>query len=271
MSLAQIVDDSGPIFIPAHAATHDGFREWVKSDDFVDRGRISYLKDQIVIEMPDDFGEVFLPTRALTHAGFRRWVTSDEAPPHRRFSYIDGQVVIEMSPEELETHNKVKVEVSRSISNLSRKIGRGTFYADGTLVTNKKAGLSSEPDATFVLWETLESRRVQFVARKEREGEFIELIGAPDWVLEIVSRTSVRKDTLLLRKIYHRAKIPEYWLITAFSPEIDFQILHWRKTGYAAMPIRDSWRRSPLFACRFRLTRQRDRLGYWEYTLEIDE
>jgi hypothetical protein len=40
--------------------------------------------------------------------------------------------------------------------------------------------------------------------------------------------------------------------------------------GYAAMPIRGGWRRSPLFDCSFRLTRERDRMGYWEYNLETD-
>ena len=156
------------------------------------------------------------------------------------------------------------------MGNLARKIRRGTFYADGTLVTYKQAELSTEPDGMFVLWTTLESGRIQLVRRKDHDDEFTELVGTPDWVLEVVSRTSVRKDNVVLRGVYHRAKIPEYWLITAFGPEIDFQILRWRKTGYAAMPIRDGWRRSPLFDCRFRLTRQRDRVGHWEYTLESD-
>jgi Uma2 family endonuclease len=59
---------------------------------------------------------------------------------------------------------------------------------DGMWITNDEADLSNEPDAVFASWDTLESGRAVL------SSDELELIGSPDWVLEIVSKSSVRKD-----------------------------------------------------------------------------
>ena len=51
--------------------------------------------------------------------------------------------------------------------------------------------------------------------------------------------------------------------------EIDFQILHWRKKGYVAAPQKGGWQRSRVFGYGFRLERQRDDMGLWDYTLQV--
>jgi Uma2 family endonuclease len=145
----------------------------------------------------------------------------------------------------------------------------GRFYLDGILLTNKKAGVANKPDATFVSWAGLEKALVRLVPQTGRQGQYLEIEGTPDWVLEIVSDSSVAKDTQLLRTAYQRAGIPEYWLVDARGPEIVFQILHWRKTGYVPAPRRGGWQRSAVFGRHFRLVREPARMGLWEYTLQM--
>ncbi len=174
-----------------------------------------------------------------------------------------------MSQEELETHNIVKMEVSRVVLNLNREARWGKFYGDGVLVSNEAAGVSNNPDGTFVLGKSLRSGRVRFVPRVGEHGQYIEIEGTPDWVMEVMSDSSVGKDTQKLRAAYHRAGIGEYWLIDARGEEIVFQILYWRKDGYRAAPVKDGWQRSRVFGRSFRLERQRDALGFWEYTLQV--
>jgi hypothetical protein len=72
-----------------------------------------------------------------------------------------------------------------------------------------------------------------------------------------------------LREKYHRANVSEYWLIDARGPKIDFQILLHEPTGYVPAPKRAGWQLSRVFGRSFRLTRRRDRLGSWEYTLHV--
>jgi Uma2 family endonuclease len=211
--------------------------------------------------------EIHVPASALTLDGFRAWATSDDFPERVRITFIEQELFIDMSPEELETHSKLKATVGTTICVLNNRRDLGEYYPDGSLVTNPAAKLSTEPDGTFVLWESLESGRVRKVPRKDHKGEYMELAGSPDWVMEIVSRSTIRKDTQRLRAKYHRANVTEYWLINAFEEEMTFQILHHEPTGYVPAPQRGSWQYSRVFGRYFRLERQRGRMGFWKYTL----
>ncbi|MBI3467934.1 MAG: Uma2 family endonuclease [Planctomycetes bacterium] len=212
---------------------------------------------------------IHVPASAATLAGFRTWATSDHFPRQGRVSFIRQEIIVDMTPEEIETHIKVKAAISSTLFSLSQKLDLGTFYPDGTLVTNKPADLSTEPDGTFVTWEGFRAGRVRAVPRKDRPGEYRELEGTPNWVLEVVSRSSRLKDTRLLREAYHRAGVPEYWLIDALGRTIDFQMLCYRRSGYVRALARRGWLHSRVFDRDFRLRRRRDPLGFWQYMLEV--
>ena len=152
---------------------------------------------------------------------------------------------------------------------MNEELDLGEFYSDGTLVTNEAADLSTEPDGTFVTWRSFEAGRVRLTPREDRPGQYVELQGTPDWVLEVVSRSSVAKDTRVLRAAYHRAGVPEYWIIDARFDAIDFQVLRRRRDRYVVVAPRGGWHRSPVFGRGFRLERRRNRMGRWKYTLEV--
>jgi Uma2 family endonuclease len=188
--------------------------------------------------------EIVIPPSAHTLPGFRVWAKSDVFPERGRISFINKEIVIDMSPEEIETHIKVKMEIGYGLMHLNKKTKQGEFYGDGTLVTNAEANLSTEPDGSFVKWESLDTSRVRLIPREGAEGEYLEVEGTPDWLLEVVSKSSVRKDTEQLRERYHRAGIPEYWLVNARGEDIDFQILLHETNGYVAAPGRGGWQES---------------------------
>jgi len=232
------------------------------------RQPLSSQKSPSVAPAPDRFS-FRIPVSALTQAGFRDWATSDDFPEHIRAAFIEGEIFIEMSNEELEAHILVKTEISRALSTLVRELKLGKFFGDGLLISNEEASVSNNPDASFFTLESFRSGRVRLVPKKDETERYREVEGTPDWVLEVVSDSSVQKDTARLREAYHRAGISEYWLIDARGDEIHFQILSHRKNGYAATPIRAGWQRSRVFGRAFRLDRQRDALGLWEYTLHV--
>jgi Uma2 family endonuclease len=217
----------------------------------------------------DDAPPIRIPVSATTHAGFRAWATSDAFPERLRASFINQEIIIDMSPEELETHNKVKTTVVGAIDFLNRRLDLGELFSDRTLVSNRAAGLSTEPDATFVSWSSFDAARVRLVPRKKRPGQYMELEGTPDWVLEIVSQSSVAQDTEWLRESYHRAGIPEYWLIDARFDELSFQVLRRRRDRFAVVAARGGWCRSQVFGHSFRLERQKNKIGRWSYTLGV--
>jgi Uma2 family endonuclease len=210
-----------------------------------------------------------IPADAFTLAGFRAWAKSDELPEKLRVTFVDGEIYLEMPKEELTTHALVKTEVCGGLHILNRKRKLGLLCINGVLVTNEEAGVSNNPDAVLIRKKSIKSGRVRLVPSTSEDEQIVEIEGTPDWLLEIVSNSSVRKDTQRLHGAYHRAGVPEYWLIDARGEAIDFQILLWRKQGYVAAPSRDGWQKSRVFSREFRLTRRRDDMGLWEYTLRV--
>jgi Uma2 family endonuclease len=213
--------------------------------------------------------DLVVPAEAHALAGFRAWAVSEEFPQRGRICFLNGEIFIDMSPEELETHSGVKLEVTRVLATLNRKEKLGRVYPDGVLLTNPTAGLSTEADAAFATWKDLESGRLRQVPREGVAGQYVEVEGTPSWVLEVVSAYSVRKDTRVLPELYHRAGVDEVWIIDARGADIQFRLLVRGEEEYEEATGRGGWRPSTVFGRRFRLTRERGRMGLWEYTLEV--
>ena len=110
------------------------------------------------------------------------------------------------------------------VQNLNRTLRKGKLCVAGVLVSNVAAGVSSNPDATLLLFKSLRSGRVRLVPRVGKTGRYKEILGKPDWLLEVVSDGSVQKDTEKLPAAYHRAEVSEYWLVDARGDTIDFRI-----------------------------------------------
>lgn len=208
--------------------------------------------------------EVRIPERLTGLRAFRRWVRSPEFPTRGRFAFLAGEVWVEMSPEEMFWHNQVKGEIGRVLAGLALAPGLGRYFHDRVLVSNPKANLSTEPDGTFVSFEALRDGRVRWV--KGEEG-YVEMEGTPDMVLEVVSSSSVRKDTIVLRELYWLAGVREYWLVDARGGALRFDLLRRTRAGYASAPARDGWRRSRVFSMAFELTSRQDEMGYPQYLL----
>jgi Uma2 family endonuclease len=97
-----------------------------------------------------------------------------------------------------------------------------------------------------------------------------EVDGTPDMVLEIVSQTSVRKDTVDLRRLYWLAGIPEYWLVDARTESVQFDILKRGTRSYlSTRKAPGGWLKSNVFGASFRLKRKMDQLGNPQFELEM--
>ncbi|MGH7224168.1 MAG: Uma2 family endonuclease, partial [Gemmataceae bacterium] len=134
------------------------------------------------------------------------------------------------------------------------------------LLSNVDADIAVKPDALFASTDAL-ADRVRILEGKN-EG-YVELVGSPDMVLEVVSTSSVRKDTQRLRRDYWQAGIREYWLVDARKEPLDFDILRYTPKGYRAVLKKDGWINSVVFGKSFRLIHRIAALGRPKYTLEL--
>jgi Uma2 family endonuclease len=212
---------------------------------------------------------VTVPDTAFDHDGYREWVVTQ--PPGVRTTYVCGEVLVEMSPESLETHNQVKLAVTLGLGLFVRDHDLGVVYPDGALVTHEGAGVSAEPDLTFVSWAAFDDGRVRLQPRAGDAADFIEIVGSPDLVVEIVSDGSVGKDTRLLRAAYASAGIREYWLIDARGADIVFDILVNRHGTFEASAASDGAPVSNVLGGRWRLTRHTNRAGRSAYRLDRED
>jgi len=197
---------------------------------------------------------------------FCRWAVSDQYPERGRFSYLCGTIWVDLSMENLYRHNQVREAIGFVLGQLVREAKSGRFLPDEMLLRNSTADLSTEPDGMFVSYDALRSGRVQRI----EEPDYLQLEGAPEMVLEVVSATSVHKDTRELRELYWRAGVLEYWLIDVRAASPHFNILRHGAKGYTATRKQaGGWVKSTVFARSFQMRQTTDPLGDPLYVLNV--
>jgi Uma2 family endonuclease len=211
--------------------------------------------------------KVRVPNWVEDLASFRQWAHSPEFPERGKISYLKGEVWVDISKEQLFSHNQVKGEISSVLTAFVKKNRLGIFFPDGMLLSDLETDFATGPNAIFVSKESLQSDRVIMI--EGADGGYVELQGVPDMVLEVVSPSSVEKDTQVLREVYWQLGIDEHWLVDARGERLDFDILRHGAKSY--IPVRKSagWLRSTVSGASFRLTRKTNEMGHAEFTLAV--
>ncbi|HWG46073.1 MAG TPA: Uma2 family endonuclease [Gemmataceae bacterium] len=213
---------------------------------------------------------VCIPPEVVDLDSFCRWAISDQYPERGRFSFLHGTLWVDLSMEDLYLHNRVKTQFTIVLGALVETLGLGIWIGDGMLLRHSTADLSTEPDGMFVSYDALRSGRVVRV-----EGETsncLQLEGTPEMTLEVVSATSVHKDTVELRELYWQAGVLEYWLVDARGATPRFDILRRGPKGYTATRKQTGgWNKSNVFGRSFQLVRKLDPLGDPLYVLNVRE
>jgi Uma2 family endonuclease len=207
--------------------------------------------------------QVRIPSWVNDLESFRRWARSDAYPERGWVSFLDGEIWVDTHMEQLFSHNRVKTCFTVALGSLVEAEQLGYYFSDRASLSHEGANLSTEPDGTFCSIDAVENKRVLLVEGVE-EG-YVELEGTADMVLEVVSTYSVRKDTKVLRNLYWKAAVPEYWLVDARKTPLQFDILRWTARGYATTRRQQGWLGSKVFGRSFRLETEPDRLGHPRY------
>jgi Uma2 family endonuclease len=202
-------------------------------------------------------------------ADFRHWATSDEFPECGRIDYINGRIEVDMAPEDLFCHGTLKGDIYVVLHSRVKRHKMGHLFIDRARVSSPKAHLSAEPDIVLVSYEAIADGRVRLVRKAGgKPGRYIEVEGGPDLVVEVISDSSVAKDTRRLPAAYFKAGVREFWLADARLERLVFRIHHRGRSGFKAVaPDAESFQRSSVLGCSFRLDGQRDANGIWTFDL----
>lgn len=199
---------------------------------------------------------------------FRDWIHSRSYPKRGKFSFLNGALEAEMSPESLHDHSLVKTALAKTLAIISEDEQFGRLHIDGALFINERLKVATEPDLMFCLWSTFREKRVEWRSyKKSREGR-VEVHGTPDVMVEIVSKSSVKKDKLTLKRLYFDAGIAEYWLIDARQGRLEFTIYLRGETEFVASSTDgEGFSSSKIFNRSFCLERYVDPLSEDAYRL----
>jgi Uma2 family endonuclease len=213
---------------------------------------------------------VSIPAAARTIDGFRRWCNTSSFPEHGRVDFLAGDLEVDMSPEDLYAHGAVKAEIAARLQHLVSHSELGSVFVDRTRVSEPGVGLSVEPDVVVVMWSSIEAGRVREVPASSGEaGRFVELEGAPDLVVEILSDASMTKDRDRLPPLYSAAGVRELWLVDARGENVLFEIRTLDGAVYRKQLRNETvWQRSEVLALNVRLIRLATPLGRFRYVLE---
>jgi Uma2 family endonuclease len=210
-----------------------------------------------------------IPTEIRNLAEFRRWVMSSDVPERGRIDYVAGQIEVSISPESFFSHGGLKSEIHGVLQCIVKQLELGYVRVDRTRVSSVASDLSAEPDVLFISHDTLSQSRVRLIPKSGAEaGEFLEVEGGPDLIVEVVSDASVTKDTQRLPTAYFQAGVSEYWLADARREPFLFRIHRRGMAEFEPVEIDDDgFQRSAVLPYRFRLDAHQDRSGYWAFDL----
>jgi Uma2 family endonuclease len=177
----------------------------------------------------DEVHSIQVPEWVNDLESFRRWSDDEAYPEHGRVAYLRGEVFLDIGKVQLFAHNQLKHEITLVLAGIIRAERLGIFFPDGAFLSNQAADVSNQPDGMFVSTEAIRAGRVRIV--EGRASGHVELEGSPEMVLEVVSTSSVEKDTIVLRDAYFVAGVQEYWLIDARTEPLRFDLLRRGKTA----------------------------------------
>ena len=207
--------------------------------------------------------QIEIPLSLRSLAEFRAWAATEAFPEHGRIDYLSGRIEVDMSPEDLHTHGKLKGEIFRVLGNRVKDLRLGEIYTDRGRVSNVPADLSAEPDVVFISDESLNLGRVRLIPRAAGGADrYLELEGSPDLIVDIVSDSSVVKDTQRLPQAYFAAGVTEFWLVDARAADLFFRVHRRGETAYEPADCDpQGYQYSTVLAAWYRLDRSRNEFG----------
>jgi Uma2 family endonuclease len=152
---------------------------------------------------------------------FRRWLDARPASDINHYELINGRIV--MTPPAGWPHGSIETAIATSIRQHVRTHRLGIVLGSSAGY-DLPSGDTVEPDVSFI-------SAARFAAGpKPVAGTFLRIV--PNLVVEILSRSTARRDRTEKKKVYERNKVDEYWIVDPVEKEIT--AFHFGKRGYGA-------------------------------------
>ncbi len=134
----------------------------------------------------------------FTYGDYRRW------PEDERWELIDGEAY-DMCPAPVRAHQQMVVELTRQVGNFL--VDKPCELYSAPFDVRLPQGDEADDDVDDVVQPDIAV--ICDRAKLDDAG----CRGAPDWVIEVLSKRTAVKDQTLKRDLYERHGVREYWLV----------------------------------------------------------
>ncbi|MBI5505021.1 MAG: Uma2 family endonuclease [Deltaproteobacteria bacterium] len=138
----------------------------------------------------------------FTQGEFLEWLRGLRASDINRYELMGGRIL--MTPPAGFSHSALAARIVYALSRYTHATGSG-LVLESSAGFNLPSGDTLEPDVTFLSAARLAA------GPKPGHGSFLEIV--PDLVVEVLSRSTARRDRVEKKKVYARCGVEEYWLV----------------------------------------------------------
>src|SRR5882724_7387745 len=144
----------------------------------------------------------FRSDECFTQEEFRRWIEERRDAGLNHYELIGGRIVME--PPAGWPHGRIGTTLNRLLDEHVQANGLG-IVLDASAGFDLPSGDTLEPDVSFISTQ-------RFAAGPPPErGRFLGIV--PNLVVEILARSTARKDRTEKKDIYERNGVDEYWIV----------------------------------------------------------
>ncbi len=139
------------------------------------------------------------PRTKLTYADYRA------TPDDERYELIDGELILAPAPRI--SHQMIQSSVAHRLLQFVYESGAGYVFLAPTDVA------LSDTDVVQPVILFVSNERARIITENDIQG-------APDFVIEILSPSTARRDRGIKRALYERHGVKEYWMIDPASETV---------------------------------------------------
>lgn len=124
------------------------------------------------------------------------------------YELINGEIVNRASPNS--PHQRISARLITDFIIYNRQKKAGEFFSAPYDVYFDEETAGVQPDILFI------SKERSFIIHEDNGA-----VGAPDLIVEIISKGSIDKDRNLKKSVYRRFAVKEYWIVDPLHKTIE--------------------------------------------------
>jgi Uma2 family endonuclease len=156
----------------------------------------------------------FRSDERFTQDEFRRWLDERPSSDINHYELIGGRIV--MTPPAGWPHGRIGARLVRYIDEAASDATLG-IVLDSSAGFDLPSGDTVEPDVSFVSNERLAA------GPPPERGKFLRIV--PTLVVEILSRSTARRDRTEKKDVYAQNGVAEYWIVDPDARSVTVHVL----------------------------------------------